>query len=113
MLHWIFSRNFREMSSTRQIAFIGGGNMAGGLIHSIIKKGYSPNNIIVGEPNQERAQYLHDKYGIRTTHDNKEVVKSADVVVLAVKPQMTAHICEGIKCEVQTNKPLVLSILTG
>ena len=50
--------------------------------------------------------------GIRTTHDNKEVVRSSDVVILAVKPYMVPKILFDESPLIHTNH-LVISIAAG
>jgi pyrroline-5-carboxylate reductase len=72
-------------------AFVGGGNMGGALIRGLVARGLSPQNISVGEAHQQRRIALADELGVHVTADNREAVASADVVVLAVKPQEWRH----------------------
>lgn len=92
------------------IGFIGGGNMAEALIKGLVKEG--KKNIIVSEPIPERRRYLQNCYGIKTTPSNTEVVKAADIVVLAVKPQNMKEVLEEIK-DMVTEKHTVVSIAAG
>jgi len=91
------------------IGFIGGGNMAEALIKGIaVKHG---KNIIVSEPRDDRRGYLEKTYHIRTTPDNREVLKNSTVIILAVKPQNMDDVTAGISD--MTDDKIVVSIAAG
>jgi len=92
------------------IGFIGGGNMAEAIIKGIFAKHGS--NIMVSEPVDKRRAYLEKTYNIKTTHNNKEVVKNCNIIILAVKPQNMDSVTAGISDEISTDK-LVVSIAAG
>lgn len=94
-------------------AFIGGGNMGGALIRGLIARGLPPQNISVGEAAQARRIQLADELGVLVTADNREAASSADVIVLAVKPQDMAMTTQGLTDVLASRKPLVLSIAAG
>ena len=99
--------------SNPSIAFIGAGNMAAALISGLIADGTDPQQITATDPDQERCTSLARTAGIRTLADNREAVGQADIVVLAVKPQVLETVA-GELCEaVQQRKPLVISIAAG
>ncbi|HEX4337179.1 MAG TPA: pyrroline-5-carboxylate reductase [Polyangiaceae bacterium] len=81
---------------TIRIGFLGGGNMAGALVASLLEsKIVSADQLGVAEPVAARRAELEQKHGIETTASNADVVRSANVVVLAVKPQvLTAVLTE-------------------
>jgi len=70
------------------IAFIGGGNMATSLIGGIIKQGYAPECISVSDPLESTRRNLRDNYGVRVVGDNRTAAEDAQLVILAVKPQV-------------------------
>lgn len=70
-----------------KICFIGGGNMARAMIGGMVAKGQSPEEIGVVEPREEGRTALEADFGVRTLPAVNEQVTSAQVVVLAVKPQ--------------------------
>lgn len=75
------------MNGTR-IGFLGGGNMAGALVAGLVgSKVVERDHIRVSEPRQERLAELAREHGVGVTASNTDVVKWANVVVLAVKPQ--------------------------
>lgn len=92
------------------IGFIGGGNMAEALIRGLVKEG--KRNIIVSDPIEERRRYLEKCYSIKTTPHNNDVVKVADIIVLAVKPQNIREVLEEIKDNV-SDAHTVVSIAAG
>lgn len=78
------------------VAFIGAGNMARCVIASMVQAGYPAQNIIASNRTEPKLQALADDYGIQTTLDNIEAVTKADVIVLAVKPQMMGDVCQTL-----------------
>jgi pyrroline-5-carboxylate reductase len=70
-----------------KLGFIGIGNMAGAILHGIIKSGTVPaSEIIASDISQDQLTRVHEKEGIHTTTDNARVLNESDIVVLAVKP---------------------------
>lgn len=92
----------REIN-VEKIAFIGGGAMAEAIIKGIIGSGMiAGSQILVGEYTVERCNYLQDAYGVQAFTDNKQAVQEADLVILAIKPQvapkaLTADLVQEIK----------------
>lgn len=73
----------------KKIAFIGGGAMAEAIIKGIVGSGFiSGADIAVGEHTQQRCDYLQEAYGVQAYTDNTKAVEGADLVILAVKPQV-------------------------
>lgn len=80
------------------IGFIGCGNMAKAMIGGIIKSNLViPKNIIASAKTKETLEKVSNKYGIRTSLDNKEVAKKSDYLIIAVKPYMYGEVLEEIK----------------
>lgn len=95
------------------IAFIGSGNMATSLIAGLVADGYNPKKIIASDPDSEKLADLSARFGIQSAQDNHAAVKQADVLVLAVKPQILKTICCDLAEAVQQQQPLVVSIAAG
>ena len=71
-----------------RLAFIGGGTMAEAILGGMLAAGLAaPADIAIGEPVARRREYLADQYGVAVHDDNRQVIQSADLVALAVKPQ--------------------------
>ena len=92
------------------IGFIGGGNMAEAMVKGIIQSGMK--DIMVSEPRSERCGYLEKTYDVKTTSDNKEVVKNCNIVVLAVKPQNMDDVTADIAGSITDDK-IIVSIAAG
>lgn len=76
------------MTDTR-IGFLGGGNMAGALVAGLLSSGLEvPRNVRASDTRPETLETLKTLHGIETTAHNLELVGWANVVVLAVKPQV-------------------------
>ncbi len=96
----------------KKIAFIGAVNMAFAIICGLIKKGISPTQIIAcNKNNQARRQELSE-LGITINLSNQEAVKLADVIVLAVKPQMMSEVCNEFS-DIDFSDKWVISIAAG
>ena len=100
------------MSQTR-IAFIGAGNMASALIGGLIADGTAKDSIIASDPNTDQRSHLHDSYGICTVDNNAEAISDADVVVLAVKPQLLQQVCSELSTYLKGKSCLIVSIAAG
>ncbi|MBN6063133.1 pyrroline-5-carboxylate reductase [Aggregatibacter actinomycetemcomitans] len=90
------------------VTFIGGGNMAQAIVFGLLKRGYPADKIIVCDPNEEKRDLFAQK-GVRTAMDNVAAAAQADVVLLAVKPQMLADVCAPLSA-VDFQRKLVISI---
>ena len=81
-----------------KIGFIGCGNMGSAMIGGILKKGvFEKNEIIVSNLTEEGSRKSREKLGVVTTLDNCEVVKNANIVILAVKPQFYEEVIGEVK----------------
>ncbi|MBQ8261010.1 MAG: pyrroline-5-carboxylate reductase [Lachnospiraceae bacterium] len=95
-----------------KIGFIGLGNMAGAIIGGLIKKGeFAAADICGADVNAAMAAKRKEEFGITILADNNALVKSADIVVLAVKPQFAGEVIAGIKDD--ADEKLFISIVAG
>lgn len=94
-----------------KIAFIGSGKMAEALIAGIIKaKAVSPKAILASDILPDRLTYLKKTYGINISADNQKAADFADVLILAVKPQVLTEVCAKLRVK---NSALIVSIAAG
>jgi len=96
-----------------KIAFIGGGNMASAILGGLIENGYNSQDVFVSDPSQEKLDELGRQFSVQTNTDNESVIKQADVVVLAVKPQVMQAVISPLKDILNTTNPLVISVAAG
>ena len=96
-----------------RIAFIGGGNMARSLIGGLLRTGAHASSITVAEPQAEGRQALSREFAVATYAENRLAVADAEVVVLAVKPQVMPAIRGDLRDPLQRQRPLLISIAAG
>lgn len=97
------------MNNTQKISFIGAGNMARSLVTGLLRNGYPTDAIRAADPAPAQRDQLAG-LGITVDADNEAMAAGADVVVLAVKPQVMGSVLEAM-----TLKPgqLLVSIAAG
>lgn len=102
-------------TTSLNIAFIGGGNMASALIAGLLAKGQPTSLLHVVETDAEKladfeAQGLNT-YNASNIDDTKHAIEKADVVVLAVKPQVIKDVLLPVKDS--WGEQVVISIAAG
>lgn len=75
------------------IAFIGAGNMTNAIISGMIQQGYPSALITATNRSLPKLDALQARLKINVTQDNLQAIQQAEVVVLAVKPQLMAEVC--------------------
>lgn len=102
------------MQHKRTIAFIGAGNMSRSIIAGLIQAGYPAGRITAANPSRPKLDALADQFGIRITQSNAEAAREAEVIVLAVKPQLMAAMLEALVAELGSLEgKLLVSIAAG
>lgn len=96
----------------KKLGFIGGGNMAAALVKGLLHANVPANEIIVSDVKTDRLTMLSEAHGVKTTTDNHELVRSCDVIVLAVKPQVIDKVLGAIANDVKPTQ-LVVSVAAG
>ncbi|KAJ0394389.1 hypothetical protein ATCC90586_000353 [Pythium insidiosum] len=95
-----------------KIAVIGGGNMAEAIITGLLSEQLvESEKIVVSDPNPDIRQKYKDQ-NIGTSDRNGAAVRGADVVVIAVKPQVLNEVMESFRGELKPDA-LVLSVVAG
>ena len=101
------------MLDRKTIAFLGAGNMAEALVRGLLAADASVRGrLLASDVSAERRSVFEKVLKIRTTADNAEAVRSADFLVLAVKPQNLAGLLREVGPLI-TADHLVLSIVAG
>ncbi|MBT5007750.1 MAG: pyrroline-5-carboxylate reductase, partial [Halieaceae bacterium] len=98
---------------TPTIAFIGAGNMATSIVGGLVEAGHPADCIRAADPFPESIERLQQIAPVHVCSDNREAARGADVIILAVKPQVMAEVCRGIAEAVTATAPLVISIAAG
>jgi pyrroline-5-carboxylate reductase len=96
----------------KNIGFIGCGKMASAIISGIKSLNNTQYEVKGSEVNEDFAKAASERLNIEVLTDNKELVKSSDLVFIATKPNSVSEVLEEIK-EVLTPEKLVVSIAAG
>lgn len=95
-----------------KVVFVGAGNMAEAIVSGMVAAEFcAPEKIVLTDIRPERLADLEKEYGVSTTVDNS-VVRNAEIVVLAVKPQVLAEVLKEM-APVFRKETLVISIAAG
>jgi pyrroline-5-carboxylate reductase len=100
------------LSDNTRIGFIGAGNMAGALIRGLVHTGVQADNIWASSPEEAALKELSASLNIHTTTSNIELAGAAEVLVLAVKPQVLPEVCREIAAHLPPTT-LVISVAAG
>ncbi|MEC3951516.1 pyrroline-5-carboxylate reductase [Nocardia sp. CDC153] len=97
-----------------RIAVIGGGRIGEALIAGLLESGRANKDLVVVEPVAARAEFLAERFGIRATADVVDAAKSADLIVIAVKPNdVDGVLTELAKAELGDDQDQVLVSLAA
>lgn len=97
----------------QRLAVIGAGNMGEALIRGLLAgEAVEPTSVVATGRRQKRLEYLASTYNVSTTLDNAEAARNADVVILAIKPQILARIMAEVTHAIP-DASLVVSVLAG
>ncbi|MDB9493128.1 pyrroline-5-carboxylate reductase [Spirulina major CS-329] len=96
-----------------QLGVIGGGVMGEALLSRLVaEQVYDPRAVIVSDPMAARGEVLRSRYGVTTTTSNTEA-SQAEILLLAVKPQILSAVQQSLASVQLAPSTLVLSILAG
>ncbi len=97
------------------LSIIGGGVMAEAILSRLLQEKIClPQKVLVSEPSTCKKKLLQQKYGVQITANNREAFSDADVLLLAIKPQVLDVVAKQIDAKNQHgSETLVISILAG
>ncbi|MDI6844298.1 MAG: pyrroline-5-carboxylate reductase [Anaerosomatales bacterium] len=95
-----------------RIAVIGGGRMGEAIVAGLLASGAAAaEDIAVAEPDEDRRA-VFESHGVAAVADGHDIVRDADVVILAVKPQVIDAVLAHVADEVPRDA-VVVSIAAG
>ncbi|MBW2059633.1 MAG: pyrroline-5-carboxylate reductase [Deltaproteobacteria bacterium] len=101
------------MLNEKKIGFIGAGNMAEAMLKGLLHSGASkPANIIVSDIRQDRLDFIRERFNVSVCKANPDTADQADLLVLAVKPQIMEPVLVELVDHLDMSK-LIISIAAG
>ena len=102
-------------TSTLKIAIIGAGNMGGAIARGIASGSFTfATEIHVSDIHEQSLDALKNfSRAISTSTSNTEVIKGADIIILAVKPWLVEKIADEIRGKINYKKQIVVSVAAG
>ncbi len=96
----------------KRLAVIGAGNMAEALVRGVLRAGLlAPAAIAASDVAPDRLRLFREQFGVATDTDNAAIAAKADLVLLAVKPQVMGQVLQGLAAAVE--RQLLISIAAG
>lgn len=97
----------------KTIAVIGAGNMGTALLRGILASGWgTKENLVASHPKPSKGAALASELGIAVTESNAEAARKAQIVILAVKPQILESVLDEIRSALRRDA-LLISIAAG
>jgi len=98
---------------TMRVGIVGAGVMAEAMIAGLIAdRAVAPDRLLASHPRRERREALAELHGIHAVAANRDVLPDAEVIVLAVKPQMLARVMRDLRGRLEPDQ-VVVSIVAG
>jgi pyrroline-5-carboxylate reductase len=105
--------NQQARPEAKVLGFLGAGNMAEALMRALLASNLAtPASVVAYDPRDERQRFFQQELGVRTVLSPEEVLDTADVVILAFKPQDAESALRPIQGRFQS-RHLVVSMLAG
>jgi len=99
--------------TVKKISFIGAGNMTKAIVEGLVNKAYPSHAIMATNPSQGKLDDLHGRLDIGVSNKNEDAIEFADIIVLAVKPQLMQQVCSDFLAEADISGKLFISIAAG
>jgi pyrroline-5-carboxylate reductase len=96
--------------SEHNLAVLGTGKLGSILLRAYLRQGlFSPKRVTATVRHEEKATALSKELGVNVSTSNRKAVKGADVILLAVKPQVVGDVLKEIKPALGRNT-LIISV---
>ncbi|MDT3426767.1 pyrroline-5-carboxylate reductase [Paenibacillus forsythiae] len=100
-----------------KVVFHGAGSMAEAIVRGLIARSviYADNVVMLNRSSSERLAELHSRYGVAGTNDSEhkeEYLRSAPVIVLAMKPKDAAAALRSLAPQLK-DEQLIISVIAG
>jgi pyrroline-5-carboxylate reductase len=101
------------MDKPGKLGVIGSGAMGEALLRGwLAAEKFARTQVVAADPDERRRGLLERNLGVAVTPDNAQAARDADVLLIAVKPQVLENVCRGIAGDIPPGA-LVISIAAG
>lgn len=97
----------------KHIVFIGTGNMGQCLIAGLCQSGYSTQHLHAYDSDPQKTQNIAEQYAVHPLTQLSQIGDLADLIVLAVKPQVLPSVLQDLSPFTRQRNPLLISIAAG
>ncbi|MFY0544004.1 pyrroline-5-carboxylate reductase [Brevibacillus sp. H7] len=103
-----------DVLKSQRLGFLGAGSIVEAMLSGILKKQLLPaeNILITNRSNRERLQLLTETFGVTTCPEKADVIRDADILILAMKPKDAADACRSVRGLLRPEQ-LVISVIAG
>ena len=102
----------KSVLSGLKIALVGSGNMGQALVRGLIEKSVYPQNISIYDIDAKKLAQVKKEFAVKIAKSSRQCVSLADIIILAVKPQILQGAVSEIASSVD-KEALVISIAAG
>src|ERR1041384_8154537 len=97
-----------DMLKNKKLAVLGCGKLGETLIKGLLEAGViEVANVMVTAGHQPRLEQLRERFGVAGTLSNQMAAESADIIILAVKPQTVPHVVSEISDALRPSQVLI------
>jgi pyrroline-5-carboxylate reductase len=98
---------------TMRVGIVGAGVMAESIIAGLVAdRAVRPELLAASHPRRDRREALAERHGVHAVAANRDALVDAEVVVIAVKPQMLARVMRELRGRLDSEQ-VVVSIVAG
>lgn len=94
-----------------KVGLIGAGKLGGSLLARLSES--EEFDVGLSDVHEEQLRFYSEKYGLRTTPSNRELVAESELVIIAVKPWNVGDVLDEISSEVKGTGKAVASVAAG
>ena len=96
--------------SDKRLAVLGAGKLGGILLRAYLRQGmFAAKRVAASVKHPDRASALEKELGIAVGTDNRKAARGADIILVAVKPQVVGEVLKEIAPEL-SEKTLLISV---
>lgn len=97
----------------QRLGVVGTGAMAEAIIGGLLRQGrIEPAHVVCSHPRPARRAELSTRWGVQTTESNRQAAQLADLLLIAVKPQVLRRVTHDLAGHIRP-ETLVISIIAG